>query len=436
MRMLGIDPGLRSAVVAALFGTPFAAMTAAAQGPPPFELDSDASRSTQVVRMQLGLRDVEEPSSTDSEFEAQSPFQATLNRTQESAGVATGRLVMFPVGTSAPLLPVAGGTVLPVQPSDSGSTFFLVLETPSVTGGFWAPYVQVGTYDYDITCSSAVCNQWLEGSIESRAESSFDHAAGTLEVDASVITPDYGITDDTEDIYHALRSTAFARLGDWIYATGAGETATVTIAATLPVSLDAPDDDTSGPSGWLTQGSGDLRELGCFGPIEPNVIQYTRFRFDIELTQWSFEEVCEEEGEGGEPICNDEWVDAPIGTHTVSREREMHTVACESSLDLVSSDTGALPSSTQLEVEIPTHQWVQLYVTTSTDADCEGAFDCDLDARTSSPIEVSIASPNGELVAWRGIAGLTTVPEPGDAASIAAALAAIASLSCRQRNSR
>jgi hypothetical protein len=436
MRMLGIDPGLRSAVVAALFGTPFAAMTAAAQGPPPFELDSDASRSTQVVRMQLGLRDVEELSSTDSEFQAQSPFQATLNRTQESAVAATGRLVMFPIGTSAPLLPVAGGIVIPVQPSDSGTTSFLVLESPSVSGGFWAPYVQVGTYDYDITCSSVVCNQWLEGPIQSRAESSFDHAAGTLEVDASVDTPDYGVTDDTENIYHALRSTAFARLGDWIYVTGAGATATVTIAATLPVSLDQPDDDTSGPSGWLTQGSGDLRALGCFDPIEPTVIQYTRFRLDFELTRWSFEEICEEEGEGGEPICSDEWIDAQLATHTVSRELEMHTTGCELILDLVSSDTGALPGATQLEVEIPTHEWVQLYVTTSTDADCEGAFDCDLDAQTSSPIAVSITSPNGELVAWRGIAGLTLVPEPGAAASIAAAFAAIAWRLRRQRKSQ
>lgn len=404
-----------------------AASIAAAQGPPPFELESDASRSTQVVRMQLGLRDLEGFGENETEFEAQSPFQATLNRTQESAVAATGRLVMFPVGTSAPLLPVAGGTVVPVQPSGSGSSSFLVLESPSVTGGFWAPYVQVGTYDYDITCSSVVCSQWLEAPIASVAESSFDHAAGTLEVDASVVTPDYGVTDDTQDVYHALRSTAFARLGDWIRATGAGETATVTVSATLPVALDEPDDDaddTNGPSSWITQGSGDLRELACNDPIEPTVIQYTSFRFDIELTRWSFEEVCEDDGEGGEPVCNDEWVDTPLATQTVSRNREMHTVLCESALALVSSDTGALPGSTQLQVEVPTNQWVQLYVTTSTDADCEGAMACDLDARTSDPIEVSITSPNGELVAWQGIAGLTSVPEPEH--GVVAALGAIA----------
>jgi hypothetical protein len=385
--------------------------------------------------MQLGLRDRDGFGESETEFEARSQFGATLNRSQENAVAATGRLVMFPVGTSAPLLPVAGGTVLPVQPSDSGTTSFLVLESLSVTGGFWAPYVQVGAYDYDINCSSSICSQWLEGPITSRAESSFDHAAGTLEADASVVTPDYGVEDDTQGIYHALRSTAFARLGDWIFVSGAGETATVTVSATLPVALDEPDDDADdgGPSSWITQGSGDLRALGCNGPVEPWVSQRTQFRFDIDLTQWTFEEVCEEEGEGGEPICNDEWVDASLGTHTVSRELDMRTNNCDTGLTLDLSDTGAVPGSTQLEVELPTHQWVQLYVMASTDASCGGAMACDLDARTSAPIAVSVTSPNGELVAWRGIAGLTQVPEPGSAFSIAAALAALARMRRRRR---
>lgn len=435
MSLLGIDPGLRNAVVSALFATPFAAMTAVAQGPPPFELDGDASRSTQVVGMQLGLRDLEGSGANESEFEAQSQYGATLNRTQESPVAGTGRLVMFPVGTSAPLLPVAGGTVIPVQPSDSGASSYLVLESPSVSGGFWAPYVQIGTYDYDISCSSTVCSQWLEGPIQSRAESSFDHAAGTLEMDASVVTPDYGVEDDTQDIYHRINSTAFARLGDWIYVTGAGATATVTVAATLPLDLEEPDDDADdgvGPSNWITQGSGDLRALGCLGPVEAIVGQSTRFRFDIDWTRWTFEEVCEEEGEGGEPVCNDEWVDTSLGTHTVSRSLDMNSNHCDTGLTLDLSDTGPLPGSTQLEVELPTNQWVQLYVTASTEAGCAGAMACDLDARTSAPIAVTIDSPNGELVAWRGIAGLTLAPEPGDAASIAAALCGIAFLHRRR----
>jgi hypothetical protein len=415
------------------------ALPAAAQAPPPFELDGDASRSVQVVRMQLGLRDLEEPSSTDSDFEAQSPFQATLNRSQTTGVTGTGRLVMFPLGILFAPLPTAGGQLLPVQPVDSGSTSFLVLESPSVTGGFYAPYVPVGTYDYDITCSAVACGQWLEGPIESRAESSFDHTAGTLEVDASVVTPDYGVTDDTRNLYHAIRSTAFARLGDWIFATGPGATATLVVEATLPAALDKPDDDADdgvGPSDWITQGSGDLRNIPCNDPIEPNVHQYTRFRLDFELTRWRFEEVCEEDGEGGEPICNDEWVDTPLGTHTVTRTREMTSANCESTLVLVPNDTGALPGSTQLELEVPTDEWVQLYVTTSTDADCEGAMACNLDAQTSVPIAVSVSSPNGELVSWQGIAGLTTVPEPDPALSIAAASGAVSWLARRRTRPR
>lgn len=412
------------------------ATTAAAQGPPPFELESDLSRSTQVVGMQLGLRDLEGLGANESEFEARSQSGGTLNRSQENGIAGTGRLIMFPLGTSTPLLPVAGGTVLPVQPSDSGSRSYLVLESPSVTGGFMAPYVEVGTYDFDIDCSGSSCPQWLEGPIQSRAESSFNHAAGTLELDASVVTPDYGVEDDTQDIYHQLSSTAFARLGDWIYVTGAGATATVTVAATLPVALDEPDDDTSGPLDWITQGSGDLRALGCNGPVEPWVSQRTQFRFDIDLTQWTFEEVCEEEGEGGEPVCNDEWVDTSLGTHTVSRTLDMRTNNCDTSLTLDLSDTGALPGSTQLQVELPTNLWVQLFVTASTNAGCGGAMACNLDAQTSGAITVSVDSPNGELVSWRGIAGASQVPEPGDAASIAAALAALGWLSRRRSESR
>jgi len=404
-----------------------AASAAHAQGPPPFELEEDASRSVQVVGMQLGLNDPDDTVASLPDMTADSLFQVTENHTTLGNGIrGTGILRMFPLGTEFTLLPSPFGLLLNVQPQDSGSRSIMVYESPSVTPGLYAPYVDVGTYFFDITCSAPNCNQWLESPIESRAESSYDHADGTLEVDASVETPDYGVTDDTEDLYHALRSTASARVGDWIHATGAGETATVTVAATLPLDLDEPDgdaDDQIGLSHWETQGSGDLRELGCFDPIEPTVIQYTRFRFDIELVRWRFEQLCEFDEELGEEVCTEEWVDEPLGVHTVMREREMHTVACESALELVSSDTGALPGSTQLQVEIPTGEWVELSVTTSTDANCEGAMACDLDAQTSAPIEVTVDSPNATVAAWRGIAGLTRVPEPGALAGSIAALA-------------
>ena len=415
-----------------LFATPLAAL---AQGPPPFELDSSGkSRSTQVVGMQLGLRDL---GANDSEFEGRTLSGATLNRSQENGVAATGRLIMFPLGIAGVLLTTAGGPILSVQPQGSGSRSILVHESPSVTPGLYAPYVDAGTYFFDITCPNIVCNQWLESPIESRAESSFDHAAGTLELDASVVTPDYGVEDDTQDTYHQINATAVARLGDWIYVTGAGATATVGVAATLPVALDAPDDDPDDvfPSEWITQGSGDLRTLGCLGPLEPWVSQRTMFRFDINLTKWTFGEVCEEEGEGGEPVCNNKWVGDSLGTHTVSRTRNMRTNNCDTVLTLDASDTGALAGSTQLEVELPTNQWVQLNVTASTEAGCGGAMNCNMDARTSAPISVTIDSSNGELVAWRGIAGLTRVPEPGAVLSMATAVFTLSGLARRRSRS-
>lgn len=130
------------------------ATTAAAQGPPPFELEGDARRSVQVVRMQLGLNDPEEGSADFSDMTADAPFQATLNRTTLGNGVTgTGRLSMFPLGIAF------GGPFGVTQPQGSGASPFLVLEFPSVTGGFYAPYVEVGTYDWDITCSSVVCGR-------------------------------------------------------------------------------------------------------------------------------------------------------------------------------------------------------------------------------------------------------------------------------------
>lgn len=98
-----------------------AGTTASAQGPPPFALPGDASRSTQVVRMQLGLRDPDGVAPSETVLEARSPFQQTLSRTQENRAAATGILSMFPLGTLVSLLPVAGGSVIQLQPSDSGS---------------------------------------------------------------------------------------------------------------------------------------------------------------------------------------------------------------------------------------------------------------------------------------------------------------------------
>lgn len=52
-------------------------------------------------------------------------------------------------------------------------------------------------------------------------------------------------------------------------------------------------------------------------------------------------------------------------------------------------------------------------------------MECDLIAQTSSPIAVSVTSPNSQFVSWQGVAGVTPVPEPGSAASLVAVRGAI-----------
>ena len=65
---------------------------------------------------------------------------------------------------------------------------------------------------------------------------------------------------------------------------------------------------------------------------------------------------------------------------------------------------------------------------------CYGPFYCDLDA--SVPATIAITSPNGSLVAWQGIAGLTPVPEP--AGGLVAGIGALAggALARRGRSTR
>jgi len=52
------------------------------------------------------------------------------------------------------------------------------------------------------------------------------------------------------------------------------------------------------------------------------------------------------------------------------------------------------------------------------------ARNCDLDVYANEPVQLEITSPDGTLVAWHGIAGLTRVPEAqyGGIAALAALL--------------
>jgi hypothetical protein len=70
---------------------------------------------------------------------------------------------------------------------------------------------------------------------------------------------------------------------------------------------------------------------------------------------------------------------------------------------------GALAPSLTVQLDVPTNQWSRVSASTSVRATCLGPFACDLDV--SAPAQISATSPNGTLVAWHGIAGLTRVPE-------------------------
>jgi hypothetical protein len=73
------------------------------------------------------------------------------------------------------------------------------------------------------------------------------------------------------------------------------------------------------------------------------------------------------------------------------------------------ASTGSLASSLTLQVDVPTNQWTRVSASASAEASCIGPFSCNLHA--TMPAQISITSPNGTLVAWHGIAGLTRVPE-------------------------
>jgi hypothetical protein len=100
-------------------------------------------------------------------------------------------------------------------------------------------------------------------------------------------------------------------------------------------------------------------------------------------------------------------------------------------LEVNAESTGSLAPSLTLQVDVPTNQWTRVGASATAEASCLGPFSCDLHA--IMPAQLSITSPNGTLVAWHGIAGLTRVPEPEH--GVVAALGAIAWLA-RSRTRR
>jgi hypothetical protein len=81
-------------------------------------------------------------------------------------------------------------------------------------------------------------------------------------------------------------------------------------------------------------------------------------------------------------------------------------------LEAVREEEGSLSGSASVQVDVATNQWVQVRTSLHVASSCDTPLLCDLSNSTGGPTQLSITSPNGTLVAWHGIAGLTRVPEP------------------------
>jgi hypothetical protein len=303
----------------------------------------------------------------------------------------------------------------------------------------------IGELIYTSSCGDG-CD-WLEGALESKATSGFDVPGGTLDVSASVESPDYGVNLDLGSAgtyYHGIEARGSAFLNDWVYVSGPASMATVVVTASIAAEDDPPEwiVGESTEERWLTQGYGDLRLVGAFNPgtgdlLPSTVYQNTSLRVDLWLEQWTFEQVCEPLDDEGNEFCYDDWVGEIVAEEVALREREIlldyELVGFDTIATYLNSDTGPLPPTLTAQATVPTGGWIEVSASVAAEADCEGAQNCNLDVYTNDPVQLEITSPDGSLVAWRGIAGLTRVPEPAGGGSIAVAIAALFVLARRRR---
>jgi hypothetical protein len=357
---------------------------------------------------------------------------ARVDDFQQGAADDGGRLEMFPhAGIGSPPL------------DDEGTRSFVLFK-----GG--APEF-FGEFPYSRACPPVGdCQGFLDGPIESQSEARFDVVAGTLDGAAHVSTPNYGQDFFYEggvfaDKYysHVIVATSSVDLKDWVYVTGPGATATVTMTASFDVSLDTPSAASNlRPSTWITQAYGDVLAFNACdayaagsGQLLPTASQRTKLTFGMGIRDFERKEVCRYVGPVGEEeeVCTIEWVAGTAGgSQSVAREARSDVdwsdgPSAELCNDDVPSEThdivGSIPPTVSLPVEIPTNRWIEVQAGIDLLASCSGAFACNLYAFTGNPVTLSITSPNGTLVAWNGIAGLP-VPEPEH--GFVAALGAIA----------
>jgi hypothetical protein len=136
---------------------------------------------------------------------------------------------------------------------------------------------------------------------------------------------------------------------------------------------------------------------------------------------YTSEVVCYEPPEGT-PVCTTEWTSTSHGEGVyrsdavfyewVDGEAPNDADCSDDVLEAYREEEGSLSGSASVQVDVATNQWIRVQTNLHVESLCETPLLCDLVNSTGSPTQLSISSPNGTLVAWHGIAGLTRVPEP------------------------
>lgn len=421
-----------------LLSVSLSAGAAHAQGTPPFTLGNPGA-SSQLVHMEVSA---ESDDGTHQVEVFPTPGGFPQTRSQSGIGAGHGHLSMIPGVVDYVIFPSGGGNFASTPlPNDSGLRAFLFFEDPVTQPNVFSPFLYAGEVSFDAQCGTSTCG-FLDGSlgsagaIESDGESSFDLVAGQIAAQASAATPDYGrrfydaAPGGGPTYEHVVDASATAQIQDWVYVTGAGATATLVVSATIAASIDVPPVPVT-VDDWSTPVYGDIRE---FNPCADEVTTSDELLDPSGLL--SNEVQIALAIDSGYQQSGQSWFPSIQGGQSLEVERssDLHW-ADEEGLPDCSDDfaevtagaVGTLAPSLALQVVVPTNQWSRVSASASATASCFGPFHCDLDA--SAPATISITSPNGTLVAWQGIAGLTPVPEP--TGGIAAGLGALALLARR-----